>query len=101
MALRRGHRQCKPRGWRVSRQCFVDPMMMMMISNRPVEVADRAVPGHWEGDFILGKGNKSAIGTLVEGGTRYVMLFHLSYGHGALRSSRSFGQSYWWFAVVS
>jgi len=81
-ALRTGRTARTPRrqpGQRRSR--FINPMIM--ISERPAEAEDRAVPGHWEGDLIIGKDSASAIGTLVERATRYLMLVHLPHGRTA------------------
>lgn len=87
-ALRRELAACLRTGRTVRRPLGRRPhaggiVAMVPIRERPAEVEDRAVPGHWEGDLLVGRGNLSAIGTLVERRTRFVLLLALPNGHTA------------------
>ncbi|EEP74672.1 LOW QUALITY PROTEIN: integrase, partial [Micromonospora sp. ATCC 39149] len=73
--LRTGRALRVPRA-RAKQRAWAHVTSDTLISERPAEVADRAVPGHWEGDLIIGL-QRSAIGTLVERTTRFMMLIHL------------------------
>jgi IS30 family transposase len=61
---------------------------MRMLDQRPAEAADRAVPGHWEGDLIVGADNRSAIGTVVERASRFTLLLHLPDGRHTAEAVR-------------
>jgi IS30 family transposase len=88
--LRTGRATRRKRGPKDGRGRIPD---MVMISDRPSEAEDRAVPGHWEGDLLVGSHNRTAVGTLVERSTRYVMLLHLADGYTAASVDKAMRQA--------
>jgi transposase, IS30 family len=81
IVLRTGREQRKPRGRKKTAGAKI--VGMRSIEDRPAEVAGRQVPGHWEGDLVIGKAGKSAMGTLVERVSRYLCPVALPDGHDA------------------
>jgi IS30 family transposase len=91
LALRTGRARRVPRGSTRPRQARIAEMVN--ISARPAEAADRAVPGHWEGDLIIGRGGRSQIATLVERSTRFLMLARIPYDRTADRVAVQLSQA--------
>jgi len=81
IVLRTGREQRKPRGRKKTPGAKI--VGMRSIEDRPAEVTGRQVPGHWEGDLVIGKAGKSAMGTLVERVSRYLCPVALPHGHDA------------------
>ena len=91
MLLRQSRKKRRPRSRGKDRRGTIPDMIS--IHDRPREIEDRRVPGHWEGDLIMGKGNASAIGTIVERTTRFLVLVKMD-GTDAETACKAFGRRF-------
>ena len=93
-ALRQGHKYRRKQKKGKAEETRGKIANMLSIEERPAEVADRSVPGHWEGDLILGKYKRSALGTLVERTTRYTILVPLGDKKDAETVRKAFAEAF-------
>jgi IS30 family transposase len=89
--LRQSRKKRRPRSRGKDRRGVIPDMVS--IHDRPAEVEDRVIPGHWEGDLIIGKGNASAIGTIVERKARFLVLVKME-GTDAHSACKAFGRRF-------
>jgi len=93
-ALRQEHKYRRKKGYKNMQGNKGKIADMLSIEERPQEVADRSVPGHWEGDLLVGLHRKTALGTLVERTTRYTLLVPLGRNKGAAAVRKAYARAF-------